>query len=111
MNDPTERPLLTMKAITKRFPGVLALDRIDLDLYEGEILGLIGENGAGKSTLMRILGGDYPSDEGDVCFGKRAEITDVQHSIALGVFDHILGAEPRPESRHRLEHLPRVRAS
>lgn len=75
-----------MKSMTKRFPGVLALNSVDLDLYEGEILGLIGENGAGKSTLMRILGGDYPADEGEILFGgKAAEITDVQHSIALGV--------------------------
>lgn len=75
-----------MKGITKRFPGVLALNGVDLDLYEGEILGLIGENGAGKSTLMRILGGDYPSDGGEIIFGgKTAVIADVQHSIALGV--------------------------
>lgn len=75
-----------MKGMTKRFPGVLALNCVDLDLYEGEILGLIGENGAGKSTLMRILGGDYPADGGEIIFdGKRAEIAEVQHSIVLGV--------------------------
>ena len=75
-----------MRQMTKRFPGVLALNSVDLDLYEGEILGLIGENGAGKSTLMRILGGDYPADEGEILFGgEQARITDVQHSIALGV--------------------------
>ena len=78
--------LLQMQNITKRFPGVLALNGVDLDLREGEILGLIGENGAGKSTLMRILGGDYPADSGDIVIcGKQAQITDVQHSIALGV--------------------------
>lgn len=79
-------PVLFMKSVSKRFPGVLALNGVDLDLYPGEILGLIGENGAGKSTLMRILGGDYPADEGEILFdGKRADISDVQHSIALGV--------------------------
>lgn len=79
-------PLLEMRGICKRFPGVLALDSVELDLQEGEILGLIGENGAGKSTLMRILGGDYPADEGTVLFeGKKTEIAGVQHSISLGV--------------------------
>lgn len=86
MNSSAASPLLHMKGICKRFPGVLALNGVDLDLRAGEILGLIGENGAGKSTLMRILGGDYPADGGEILFdGKRAEITDVQHSIALGV--------------------------
>lgn len=75
-----------MKGVSKRFPGVLALDNVDLDLYEGEILGLIGENGAGKSTLIRILGGDYLAEEGELLFdGNRAAIVDVQHSIAHGV--------------------------
>ena len=75
-----------MRGITKRFPGVLALNCVDFDLSEGEILGLIGENGAGKSTLMRILGGDYPADGGEITFaGRPAHIADVQDSIALGV--------------------------
>ncbi len=75
-----------MTGITKRFPGVLALNSVDLELRAGEILGLIGENGAGKSTLMRILGGDYPADEGDIVFvGERAAISDVQDAIRLGV--------------------------
>jgi len=80
------RPLLQMQGISKRFPGVLALDNVDLDLHAGEILGLIGENGAGKSTLMRILGGDYPADEGEILVdGKTTAISNVQHSISLGV--------------------------
>ena len=78
--------ILEMKSITKRFPGVLALNGVDLGLCEGEILGLIGENGAGKSTLMRILGGDYPADSGSILFGGTPTvIADVHHSINLGV--------------------------
>ena len=58
-------PVLTMRGITKRYPGVLANDAIDLDLRPGEIHALLGENGAGKSTLMNILYGLAVPDEGD----------------------------------------------
>jgi simple sugar transport system ATP-binding protein len=59
-------PALTMRGITKRFPGVLANDHIDLDLQPGEIHALLGENGAGKSTHMNILYGLITPDEGEI---------------------------------------------
>lgn len=59
-------PVLEMRGITKRFPGVLALNRVHLHLRRGEILALMGENGAGKSTLMKILGGAQPPDDGEI---------------------------------------------
>src|SRR5438270_13924670 len=65
MPDPTV-PLLAMQGIVKRFPGVIALGGVSLHLSRGEILSLMGENGAGKSTLMKILGGAYAPDEGQI---------------------------------------------
>ncbi len=59
-------PILEMKGITKRFPGVLALDNVDFCAQRGEIHALMGQNGAGKSTLMKILAGDYPPSSGQI---------------------------------------------
>ena len=75
-----------MTGITKRFPGVLALNRVDFELFSAEICGLIGENGAGKSTLIRILAGIYQADEGQIRLdGRPVRIGSVQDSLALGV--------------------------
>ena len=60
------QPILQLEGITKRFPGVLALDRVDLELHASEVHVLLGENGAGKSTLMKILAGVYPADSGRI---------------------------------------------
>ena len=79
-------PLLVMKGISKRFPGVLALDCVDLELEQAEILGLIGENGAGKSTLIKILGGDYRADAGHISIdGCPVAVASVHDSIDLGI--------------------------
>ena len=61
-------PLLEIKGLTKRFPGVTALDAVDLSLAPGEIHALVGENGAGKSTLIKLLCGSYIPDAGEMQF-------------------------------------------
>ena len=67
-----EKIILEMKNITKTFPGVKALDNVNLKVSEGEIHALVGENGAGKSTLMNVLSGVYPygSYEGDIIYNS-----------------------------------------
>jgi general nucleoside transport system ATP-binding protein len=79
-------PLVSLEGITKRFPGVVANDSVDLTLRVGEIHALIGENGAGKSTLMRVLYGMYPQDEGRIVVrGHEARIHSPRDAIALGI--------------------------
>jgi simple sugar transport system ATP-binding protein len=79
-------PLLELSKITKRFPGVLANDHIDLTLHQGEILALLGENGAGKTTLMNILYGLYTPEEGKIFIrGSEAAIHDPNDAIAQGI--------------------------
>jgi len=59
-----DETILQFKGISKNFPGVRALDKVDFDLRKGEVHALVGENGAGKSTLIKIFAGFYPPTEG-----------------------------------------------
>ena len=78
--------ILRMQGITKRFPGVLALNQVTFDQKKGEIHSLIGENGAGKSTLMKVLGGAYIPDGGDIeLFGENVSFHSPQDALSRGV--------------------------
>src|SRR3954463_15095081 len=78
--------LLTMRGITKRFPGVVALKDVSLELAAGEVLALMGENGAGKSTLMKILGGAYPPDEGQLLIdGEHVSLRNIADAKRRGI--------------------------
>jgi ribose transport system ATP-binding protein len=77
-------PILTVKGMSKAFPGVQALDKVDFDAYAGQVTALLGENGAGKSTLMKILSGVYQGDEGEI---------------------HLNGVQIRPQNPHQAQEL------
>ena len=87
-----EEYLVQMKGISKFFPGVVALDKVDFELRAGEVHALLGENGAGKSTLMKIIGGIYQKDEGEVKIrGKTQEYSTVAQASEHG---HLNSASP-----------------
>jgi len=79
-------PLLSLRGITKAFPGVVANDRIDLDVHAGEVHAVVGENGAGKSTLVKILYGFYRADAGEIRLdGRPVAIRSPQDARRLGI--------------------------
>jgi ribose transport system ATP-binding protein len=118
-------PVLQLRNVHKRFPGVQALRGVSLDLHAGEVVALLGENGAGKSTLMKVVGGIEQPDSGDVLIdGTRVVIRDVHTATALGIaFIHqelnlldnldvagnvLLGREPTTWGPLRLIDTPRM---
>jgi ABC-type uncharacterized transport system ATPase subunit len=82
----TSPPLLAAYGVTKRFPGVVANDRVSLELHAGEVHALLGENGAGKTTLISMLYGFYPPDEGTLyLFGEPLRLRSPRDALARGV--------------------------
>lgn len=80
------KPILKMENISKSFPGVKALDKVNLSVYENEVMALLGENGAGKSTLMKILSGVYKMDEGQIFLeGESIEVMTPKDAREKGI--------------------------
>ncbi len=93
----TAVPMVEMRGITKRFPGVLANDAVDFDVMAGEVHTLLGENGAGKSTLMKILYGLYQADEGEILLDGEPTVIDspttaIGHNIGM-IHQHFMLVE------------------
>ena len=110
--DAAPAPILRMRGITKTFPGVKALQDVNLAVRRGEIHAICGENGAGKSTLMKVLSGVYPHGtyEGEITFDGEpcafAGIRDSEHRGIVIIHQELALAA----AVHRREHLPRQRA-
>jgi len=86
MKGKEQRPILEVRNIRKHFGGVDALKGVSFDLYEGEILGIVGDNGAGKSTLIKIISGAYERDEGEIyLYGKEVNIRNPNDAKRLGI--------------------------
>lgn len=80
------QPFIALKGVSKVFPGVKALDSIDLELFPGEVHGMVGENGAGKSTLIKILTGAHKNDFGQIVIeGRETKIEGPKHAMNLGI--------------------------
>ncbi len=86
MSTPPAPPLLALRAVTKRFPGVVALDAVDLSVLAGRVHALVGENGAGKSTLLKIVAGADRPDAGEVMLdGRPVAFEGPREALATGV--------------------------
>ena len=82
----SQGPLISLQGITKSFPGVIANDHMNLDIYGGEVHALLGENGAGKSVLMKILYGFYHADAGQILYkGAPVSIQSPQDARKVGI--------------------------
>lgn len=81
-----QKPLLVLREIRKEFPGVVALDGVSLDVYQGEVHAIVGENGAGKSTLIKVVAGVYQPDGGTIIWeGKVVRLRSPSDAISLGI--------------------------
>ena len=78
--------ILRMENITKEFPGVKALDNVNLNVYKGKVMALLGENGAGKSTLMKILSGVYKKTSGELYYNNASlEVANPKDAMQKGI--------------------------
>jgi simple sugar transport system ATP-binding protein len=78
--------MLEVRGLTKRFGGLTAVDRMDLQIFPGEVVGLLGDNGAGKSTLIKMISGVYHPDEGQILFqGKEVHLASPASALELGI--------------------------
>jgi ABC-type sugar transport system ATPase subunit len=81
-----QAPLAEFRGISKRFGGVVALDKVNLAIHSGQVIGLVGDNGAGKSTLIKVLSGAYSPDQGEVFFeGNLVHIRNPRSAKELGI--------------------------
>ena len=106
--------LLDVSGLTKRFGGLLAVERLDLSMAEGEMLGLIGPNGAGKTTVFNLLSGYLRPDEGQIRFGGRSVVglkPDTDYEITLQVGATIQHFKTRTRSDRSPVNGNRSRAS
>jgi len=79
-------PVLEVKDIVKRFGGLVAVNKVSMEVAPGEVVGLLGDNGAGKSTLIKVVSGVYHQDEGQILFqGKEVKINNPMDAIRLGI--------------------------
>jgi D-xylose transport system ATP-binding protein len=86
MKDHERSPILEMRGISKRFGAVQALSVVDFEVYQGEVVGLVGDNGAGKSTLVKIIAGTYQPDSGQYLFeGEEVSVHNPRQSANLGI--------------------------
>ena len=81
-----ENSILEVRSLTKRFGGLVAVDHMDMQVYPGEVVGLLGDNGAGKSTLIKMVSGVYHPDEGRIFFqGKEVKMVSPMDALELGI--------------------------
>jgi len=79
-------PLLEVKNITKRFGGLTAVDNVDMQIFPGEVIGVLGDNGAGKSTLIKVISGVYHAEEGQIFFeGCKIKISNPIEALKIGI--------------------------
>lgn len=79
-------PLLEVRGITKRFGGLVAVNRVNMKVFPGEVVGILGDNGAGKSTLIKVISGVYHADTGEIYFdNQRVKINNPMEALRIGI--------------------------